>query len=130
MTTFLSSAAPAKGGAPSPPIRRLRRAFLAARLALGERMYGAGIDDGRLAAQIASVDRGILRAETARLSPGSLLNQRRELILLLAGAALEDDAPMPGAEAEYERARSALMALRREEARVATATPQPVAVRI
>ena len=130
MTMRTHCAGPATGGAGSPVIRRLRRAFLAAKLALGERMYAAGIDDGRLAAQIASVDRGILRAETARLSAGPLFNQRRELLLRLAAAALEDDAPLPGADAEYERLRSALTALRQEEARVATATPQPVAVRI
>src|SRR5262245_55691487 len=34
----------------------LKRAAAAARLALGERMYAAGVDDGRLGAQIAAVD--------------------------------------------------------------------------
>ena len=124
MTTFLSSAAPATGGAPSPLIKRLRRALLATEIDLGERMYAAGIDDGALGAQVAALDQRIRRADVTRLPIGPLLAQRRELLLRLATAALEDDAPLPGAGAEYERAKSALMALRREEARVAT--PQEV----
>ena len=130
MTMRTPSARPATGGAPSPLIKRLRRALLAAEIDLGERMYAAGIDDGALGAQVAALDQRIRRADVARLPIGPLLARRRELLLRLAAAALVDDAPLPGADAEYERARSALMALRREEARVATATPQPVAVRI
>ena len=87
-------------------------------------MYAAGIDDGALGAQVAALDQRIRRADVTRLPIGPLLAQRRELLLRLATAALEDDAPLPGAGAEYERAKSALMALRREEARVAT--PQEV----
>ena len=111
MATWTPSLAPVTGGARSSRKGGLRWAFLAAQLALGERMYAAGIDDGRLAAQIDAVDRKILRAETARLSPGPLLDQRRKLILQLAAAALEVEAPLPGADAEYERARTALAAL-------------------
>jgi hypothetical protein len=118
MATWTPSAAPVTGGARSSRKGGLRRALLAAELALGERMYAAGIDDGHLAAQVAAVDRSILRAETARLSPGPLLDQRRKLILQLAAAALEEDAPLPGADAEYERAREALAALREEERQV------------
>ncbi len=64
MTMRTYSAGPATGGTPFPLSSRLRREFVAARLALGERMYAAGIDDGHLAAQIAALDQRILRAET------------------------------------------------------------------
>jgi hypothetical protein len=54
------------------------------------------------------------RAEAARLPLGPLLAQRRDLLVRLAAAALEEDAPLPGAEAEYETARSALAALKKD----------------
>jgi hypothetical protein len=126
MTMRMHSAGPATGGAPSPLIiARLRRALLAAELDLGERMYAAGIDDGALGAQVAALDQRIRRADAARLPLGRLLARRRELLLCLAAAALEDDAPLPGADAEYGRARSAEAALRLEAGR---ARPEPVAV--
>src|SRR5579884_1764616 len=108
MATWTPSAAPVTGGARSSRKRRLRRAFLAARLALGERMVAAGIDDGALGAQVAALDHQIRHAEAARLPLGPLLARRRELLLRLAAAALEDEAPLPGADAEYGRAREAL----------------------
>jgi hypothetical protein len=123
MTMRTYSAGPVTGGAPSSLIKRLRRALLAAELDLGERMYAAGIDDGRLGAFLAALDQRRRRAEAARLPLGSLLAQRRDLLLRLAAAALEEDAPLPGADAEYERARAALAALRAGEA--ATARPEP-----
>jgi hypothetical protein len=89
----------------------LRRAFLAAKLALGERMYAAGIDDGRLAAQIAAVDQRLRQAEAAGVSLRELLAKRQDLILRLAAAALAEEAPLPGADAEYEQARLAQAAL-------------------
>jgi hypothetical protein len=125
MTMRTHAAGPATGGAPSPLISRLRRALLAAELDLGERMYVAGIDDGHLAAQLAALDQRIRRADAARLPLGPLLARRRELLLRLAAAALGEDAPLPGADAEYARARSAQAALRQGEGR---ARPQPVAV--
>ena len=54
MTMRTRSAGPNTGGAPSSPIKRLRRALLAAEIDLGERMCAAGIDDGSLGAQIAA----------------------------------------------------------------------------
>jgi hypothetical protein len=111
MATLTLSAAPVTGGARSSRKGSLRRAFLAAKLALGERMYAAGIDDGHLGAQIAAVDQRIRQAEAAGISLLELLAQRRNLILRLAAAALEEDAPLPGADAEYERARLARAAL-------------------
>src|SRR5205807_6975802 len=99
MTMRTHSADPATGGAPSSPIKRLRRALLAAELDLGERMYVAGIDDGTLGAQVAALDQRIRRADAGRLPLGPLLARRRELLLRLAAAALEEEAPLPGAEA-------------------------------
>ena len=128
MTMRTHSAGPVTGGAPSSPIGRLRRALLAAELDLGERMYAAGIDDGALGAQVAALDQRIRRADATRLPLGPLLARRRELLLRLAAAALEVEAPLPGADAEYPRARSAQAALRREEGRAATARPEPVAL--
>jgi len=107
----------------------LRRAFTAAKLALGERMYAAGIDDGFLGAPIAALGQRLRRAEAARLPLGPLLAQRRELLLRLAAAALEEVAPLPGADAEYDRARTTEAALKKEaEGRTVTARPEPVAV--
>src|SRR5690349_13772891 len=84
MMTRTPSAAPATGQAGSPCTRRLWRALTAANMALGERMYAAGIDDGTLGAQVAAVDQRIRRAEAARLPLGPLLARRRELLLRLA----------------------------------------------
>jgi hypothetical protein len=67
-------------------------------------MLAAGIDDGELGAKIAALDERTRRAE------------REGLLAQLAAAALEDDAPLPGADAEYERARAAQAALRRHDA--------------
>jgi hypothetical protein len=120
MTIRTHSAGPTTGGAPSSPITRLRRALLAAEIDLGERMYAAGIDDGSLGAQIAALDLRIRRGDTTRLPLGTLLARRRELLLRLAAAALEVDAPLPGAEAEYDRARKARAALRQGEANAST----------
>ena len=68
MATWTPSAAPVTDGARSSRKGGLRRAFLAAKLALGERMYAAGVDDGHLAAQIDAVDQKILRAEDGTAS--------------------------------------------------------------
>ena len=98
----------------------------AAEIDLGERMYAAGIDDGSHGAQVAALDRRIQRADTTQLPLGSLLAQRRELLLRLAAAALEVEASLPGADAEYRRARTAPAALREEEACAATCELAPV----
>jgi len=129
MTMRTHSAGPVTGGASSHLIRRLQRALLAAEIDLGERMYAAGLDDGSLGAQVAALDRRIRHADTGQYPLGPLLARRRELLLRLAAAALEDDAPLPGSDAEYERAREALATLKKEIERAAvTARPEPVAV--
>ena len=91
-----------------PPTKHtLTRAFFDAKIALGERMYAAGIDDGRLGSQIAAVDERIRQALFSQAADEMLKAERRKLLLRLAEAALEEDAPLPGADAEYAKARTA-----------------------
>ena len=52
-------------------------------------------------------------AEAVGGSTQALKAARRQLVLHLAAAALEDDGPLPGADAEYRRAREAQAALER-----------------
>jgi hypothetical protein len=96
--------------------RALQQTFAAAQLALGERMFAAGIDDGELGAQIAVVDDRIRRAEAAKASTKALRAERQRLLMRLAAAALQEDAPLPGADDEYDNARRAEAALRDCEA--------------
>ena len=95
--------------------RRLSGAFAEAQAALGERMYAAGIDDGELGARISALDEQLRRAEAIGGSTQALKAARRQLVLQLAAAALEDDGPLPGADAEYHRAKEAQAALERYE---------------
>lgn len=84
--------------------RVLDQAYTEARLALGRQMYAAGIDDGESGEQIAALD---ARLAAEGLAPGEAqeLRARRLLLLIrLADAALEDDAPLPGADAEFDYA--------------------------
>ena len=55
------------------------------------------------------------RAEEVGDSTTPLKAARSQLVLQLAAAALEDDAPLPGADAEYDRAREAQAALQWHE---------------
>jgi hypothetical protein len=95
--------------------RRLSGAFVEAQAALGERMYTAGIDDGEHGAKINALDERLDWAEAVGASTQALKATRRQLVLQLAAAALEDDGPLPGADAEYRRAREAQAALDRHE---------------
>ena len=97
--------------------RRLSGAFAEAQAALGERMYAAGIDDGELGARISAVDEQLRRTEAVGHSTQALRATRRQLVLQLAAVALVDDGPLPGADAEYSRAREAQAALERHEKR-------------
>jgi hypothetical protein len=92
-------------------LRSLRREFRLARLALGGRMYAAGIDDGELGARVRALDGQIARAEAAGIPTQALRAGRRRLLVRLADAALAEDGPLPGADAEYQRAREAQRAL-------------------
>jgi hypothetical protein len=98
--------------------RRLSGAFVEAQAALGERMYAAGIDDGEHGAKISALDERLHWAEAVGASTQALKATRRQLVLQLAAAALEDDGPLPGADAEYHRAREAQAALARHEKEV------------
>jgi hypothetical protein len=95
--------------------RRLSGAFVEAQAALGERMYATGIDDGEHGAKINALDKRLYRAEAVGAFTQSLRAARRQLVLQLAAAALEDDGPLPGADAEYHRARETQAALERHE---------------
>lgn len=109
--------------------RRLIGAFVEAQAALGECMYAAGIDDGEIGAKISALDEELRRAESLGGSTQALKATRRQLVLQLAAAALEDDGPLPGADAEYRRAREAQAALDRHEKSVnaqRTASLEPV----
>jgi hypothetical protein len=89
----------------------LAQAFNEARLVLGHRMYRAGIDDGQLGGQIRDLDERISRATATQAPSKALKLQREKLILQLADAALAEEGPLPGAEAEYQAARKAEAAL-------------------
>jgi hypothetical protein len=80
-------------------------------------MYAAGIDDGQLGAQVAALDRHLGQAQAATTDRKGLKAERRTLLVRLAAAALEEDAPLPGADAEYEAARKAQAALARRGGR-------------
>jgi hypothetical protein len=73
---------------------------------LGERMYAAEIDDGR-GAQIANLDNRIRQVEATGRSANTLRATWKKLVLQRAEAALEQEAPLPGADAEYKKAREA-----------------------
>ena len=91
--------------------RSLEQAFYQTRLALGQSMYRAGIDDGQLGVQIRDLDECICRA-AATQAPGKAIKlQREKLILQLADAALAEEGPLPGADNEYQTARKAEAAL-------------------
>lgn len=83
-----------------------------AKLMLGRRMHDAGIDDGQLGARIAAVGGELRRAEVRDEPADHLRAERSRLFIQLADAALEFDAPLPGADAEYRRAWQAEAALR------------------
>ena len=113
--------------------RWLKRALVDAQCALGQGMYTAGIDDGQLGAQIDAVDREIRQSEATGSLTRALVAQRRMLVLQLAAIALEEDAPLPGADAGYRKAREAQAALQAYAERKAAQTPfagkvEPVAV--
>lgn len=91
--------------------RSLAQAFYESRLALGQRMYRAGIDDGQLGGQIRDLDERICLAAATQVPSKALKLQQVKLILQLADAALAEEGPLPGADAEYQKARKAEAAL-------------------
>jgi hypothetical protein len=67
-------------------------------------MYAAGIDDGETGCLIEKVEREIQAAKKGGTSWEALEAQREILVIRLADAALENDAPLPGADAAFRRA--------------------------
>jgi hypothetical protein len=84
--------------------RMLAEAYTEARIALGQQMYATGIDDGETGALIASIDEAIGRNLISRAEAQDLRAERVLLLIRLADAALEDDAPLPGADEEFAEA--------------------------
>lgn len=115
MATLSVLLLPAKHGMDLWRRRRMNGAFAEAQSALGERMYAVGIDDGKLGPRISALDEQLRRAEAVGGYTRALMAARRQLVLQLAAAALEDDGPLPGADAEYRRAREAQAALEKYE---------------
>jgi hypothetical protein len=77
----------------------------AARLALGKQMYFAGIDDGKMYGAIRTLTRAVSAPWLDFDRQTELRAQREQLFLQLADEALQYDAPLPGAEREYDRVR-------------------------
>jgi hypothetical protein len=99
--------------------RSLGRAYSDALLVLGQRMYAAGIDDGEIGAKISAVAEQLLRVGVSGVSAEALRAEREKLFRQLAACALEDDAPLPGADAEYAESREAQAALKSHDSGVA-----------
>ncbi len=97
------------------------RAFSDAQLALGRRMYAAGIDDGESGVRVQFLDSEGRGTEAAEPSSKALDAERVKLLIRLATSALAEEAPLPGADAEYRRARDARAALRKHDAELAAA---------
>ena len=87
------------------PIPQTAKPFAAARLALGKQMYSAGIDDGKTCGVILALTRAFSVPGLDLERQSKLRAERERLFLKLADEALEYDAPLPGAEREYDRVR-------------------------
>jgi hypothetical protein len=101
--------------------RLVGRTLAHAQLALGRRMYTAGIDDGQCGGQMHSLDDASRGAGSAKPRGRALEAVRARLLLRLAASALAEEGPLPGADAEYGRARDAQAALRTRDAELTTA---------
>jgi hypothetical protein len=105
----------------TPTTRRsLYAAFTHAKYLLGQRMFDEGLDDGALRAQISLANRELRQAEGNGLPTEGLRVNRNRLLVLLAEAALEFDAPLPGADDEYQAAHQAEAALKEFDEQTAT----------
>jgi hypothetical protein len=98
-----------------------RQAFSDAQLALGRRMYTAGIDDGECGARVHTLDNELRGAEPVKPSGDSPDGRRRNLLIRLAAAALAEEGPLPGADAECRATREAQAALRERDEELAAA---------
>jgi len=100
---------------PAPcSVRSFRKAYAQARIALGKRMLALGIDDGELGSEIRLVEDAIASCDAAGEDCKALRLERLHLLVKLADAALANDAPLPGADAELRRALDAQRALREQ----------------
>jgi hypothetical protein len=104
--------------------RSLYAAFTHAKFVLGLKMFAAGIDDGRLCWQIGAAEQELRQAEVNGLPTEGLRVNRNRLLVSLAEAALEFDAPLPGADDEYKSARRAEAALQEFDERAVATAPR------
>jgi hypothetical protein len=85
-------------------------------------MYEEDIDDGELGAKIANLDKRIRQAEIGSAPTWLMRRERANLCVELAAAALVDDAPLPGADAEYQAAKQVQAALKANDLDLMAAT--------
>jgi hypothetical protein len=97
------------------------QALADAQLALGRRMYIAGIDDGESGVRMRFLNDGGRGAEAAQPSGKALDAERAKVLIRLAVSALAEEAPLPGADLAYRHAREAHAALRKHDADLAAA---------
>jgi hypothetical protein len=74
-------------------------------------MWMSGIDDGSIGKRLVRLE---VRMRQSGLNPASIQALQAihtVLLLRLADLALEDDAPLPGADEEFQRARDVLTAM-------------------
>jgi hypothetical protein len=91
--------------------RLLADAFADVRRLLGRQMFAAGIDDGETGRQIAEIDAVLAREDLEGGEAQDLRSQLGLLLIRLADAALENDAPLPGADEEFVQALALKLAL-------------------
>jgi hypothetical protein len=75
-----------------------------------------GIDDSKSAVQLHSLDDRSRGVEATKPSSEAWAVERAKLLLQLAAAALAEEPPLPGADAEYRAARKAQTVLRKHDA--------------
>jgi hypothetical protein len=98
-------------------LEEMYEAFAQAQLRLGEKMYSVGIDNDELGIQIARVDADLRCAVPCHNIVIELRTKREKLLRRLADAALEDYAPLPGAQVDFEQAWAARAAVEQWYAR-------------
>jgi hypothetical protein len=88
--------------------KSVAQALAAARLALGKRMYLAGIDDGQTCGAIDSLTTAMQESGIDANRRALLRAERERLFLQLADEALRYECPLPGAQQEYDFVRAIL----------------------
>ncbi len=98
--------------------RTLLRKARGTQLALGNRMYEAGVGDGAIRGQIASLDDRIASVELGKGSTKQMEAEKKGLMIRLAADALAQDVAPTGAAAEHGSAVSARNAVEAHRSRL------------